>query len=64
MSQLKGSGHIDQGQIVDNKRLGTVLKLTKDKMDDLERQGKRDRSQRMPKRRAQARAQEQLSSLS
>lgn len=54
---------IDQGQIVDNKRLGTVLKLAQDKMDDLERQGKRDRSQRMPKRRAQARVQEQLRAI-
>ncbi len=54
---------IDQGQIVDNKRLGTVLKLAQDKMDDLERQGKRDRSQRMPKRRAQARIQEQLRAI-
>lgn len=54
---------INQGQIVDNKRLGTVLKLAQDKMDDLERQGKRNRSQRMPKRRAQARVQEQLRAI-
>ncbi len=54
---------IDQGQIVDNKRLGTVLKLAQDKMDDMERQGKRDRSQRMPKRRAQVRVQEQLRAI-
>ncbi len=26
--------YINQGQIVDNKRLGTVLKLAQDKMDD------------------------------
>lgn len=46
---------IDQGQIVDNKRLGAVLRLAQNKMDELERQGKRERSQSMPKRRAQIR---------
>lgn len=51
---------IDQGKIVDNKRLGTVLKLAQDKMDELDRQDKRSRSKSMPKRRAQARVQEQL----
>ena len=56
-------GCIDQGQIVDNKRLGTVLKLAQDKMDDMERQGKRDRSKSMPRRRAQARVQEQLRAI-
>jgi hypothetical protein len=30
---------VDQGQIVDNKRLGAVLKLAQDKMDELERTG-------------------------
>lgn len=54
---------IDQGKIVDNKRLGTVLKLAQDKMDELERQGKRGRSQKMPKRRAQVRVQEQLRAI-
>lgn len=54
---------IDQGQIVDNKRLGTVLKLAQDKMDELDRQGKRERSKSMPKRRAQARFQEQLRAI-
>jgi hypothetical protein len=43
---------VDQGQIVDNKRLGAVLKLAQSKMDELERDGKRDRSKKMPKRRA------------
>lgn len=38
------------GQIVDNKRLGAVLKLAQDKMDELERDGKRDRSKKMPKK--------------
>lgn len=54
---------VDQGQIVDNKRLGAVLKLAQNKMDELERQGKRERSTKMPRRRAQARAQEQLRAI-
>lgn len=54
---------IDQGQIVDNKRLGAVLKLAQEKMDELEQEGKRDRSKKMPKRRAQARVQEQLRAI-
>ncbi|MGQ0396030.1 ISNCY family transposase [Klebsiella pneumoniae] len=54
---------IDQGQIVDNKRLGAVLKLAQSKLDELDRQGKRDRSKHMPKRRAQARVQEQLRAI-
>ncbi|HCL5291989.1 TPA: helix-turn-helix domain-containing protein [Salmonella enterica] len=48
---------------VDNKRLGAVLKLAQSKMDELERDGKRDRSKKMPKRRAQARVQEQLRAI-
>lgn len=54
---------IDQGKIVDNKRLSAVLKLAQDKMDELDREGKRDRSKKMPKRRAQARVQEQLRAI-
>lgn len=54
---------IDQGQIVDNKRLGAVLRLAQDKMDELDRNGKRERSTKMPKRRAQARIQEQLRTI-
>jgi len=54
---------IDQGQIVDNKRLGTVLRLAQDKMDELDRNGKREISTKMPKRRAQARIQEQLRAI-
>lgn len=54
---------VDQGQVVDNKRLGAVLKLAQSKMDELEREGKRDRSKKMPKRRAQARVQEQLRAI-
>ncbi len=54
---------IDQGQIVDNKRLGAVLRLAQNKMDELDRQGKRERSKSLPKRRAQARIQEQLRAI-
>ena len=54
---------IDQGQIVDNKRLGAVLRLAQDKMDELDRNGKRERSTKMPKRRAQARIQKQLRAI-
>lgn len=54
---------VDQGQIVDNKRLGAVLKLAQDKMDELDREGKRNRSNKMPKRRAQARVQEQFRAI-
>ena len=54
---------IDQGQIVDNKRLGAVLRLAQDKMDEWDRNGKRERSTKMPKRRAQARIQEQLRAI-
>jgi len=43
---------IDQGRILDNKRLGAVLKLAQEKQDELETAGKRNRSQHMPKRRA------------
>lgn len=54
---------IDQGRIVDNKRLGVVLKLAQTQMDELERQGKRARSKAMPKRRAQIRMQEKLRAI-
>ncbi|MDC7861826.1 hypothetical protein SZ66_22345 [Pantoea ananatis] len=53
----------ENSRIVDNKRLGAVLKLAQDKMDELDRQGKRERSNKMPKRRAQARVQEQLRAI-
>lgn len=54
---------VEQGQIVDNKRLGAVLKLAQSNMDELEHDGKRDRSKKMPERRAQARVQEQLRAI-
>ncbi|MBI6183498.1 helix-turn-helix domain-containing protein [Serratia proteamaculans] len=44
--------------IVDNKRLGAVLKLAQVQQDELDRDG-----QSMPKRRAQARIQEQLRAI-
>ena len=46
-----------QGRIVDNKRLGAVLKLALEKQDELEAAGKRERSRHMPKRRAQIQSQ-------
>ncbi|WP_102564355.1 ISNCY family transposase [Vibrio sp. 10N.286.49.B3] len=55
---------VDQGQVVDNKRLGNVLKFAKHKQDELEAEYKRNRSQQMPRRRAQKRAiHEQLKAL-
>ncbi|WP_114195062.1 ISNCY family transposase [Edaphovirga cremea] len=54
---------VDQGAIVDNKRLGAVLKLAQVTQDEREREGKRERSKKMPKRRAQARVQEQLKAI-
>jgi transposase len=54
---------VDQGAIVDNKRLGAVLKLAQAQQDERERDGKRERSKKMPKRRAQARAQEQMKAI-
>ena len=52
---------IDQGRIVDNTRLGAVLKLAQEKQDELETAGKRNRSQHMPRRQAQV--QEQLRAM-
>jgi hypothetical protein len=42
---------VDQGQIVDNKRLGTVLRLAQVKQDERESEGKRERSKKSPSRR-------------
>ena len=39
---------VDQGQIVDNKRLGTVLRLAQVKQDERESEGKRERSKNRP----------------
>jgi hypothetical protein len=39
---------VDQGAVVDNKRLGAVLRLAQQKQDELEAEGKRMRSTKMP----------------
>lgn len=54
---------VDQGAIVDNKRLGAVLKLAQAQQEERDRDGQRERSKKMPKRRAQARLQEQLRAI-
>lgn len=51
---------INQGQVVDNKRLGSVLKLAQAKQQEFEQQQKRCRSKKAPKRTAQQRALQQL----
>ena len=56
--------HVQQTQIVDNKRLGQVLKFAQQQQEEFERQQKRTRSKKAPKRRAQQRAlQEQLRAI-
>jgi uncharacterized membrane protein (DUF106 family) len=54
---------ISQGRIVDNKRLGAVLKLAQEKQDEQEAAGKRSRSKKMPRRMAQERALEALRAI-
>lgn len=55
---------VQQTQIVDNKRLGQVLKFAQQQQEEFEQQQKRTRSKKAPKRRAQQRAiQEQLRTL-
>ncbi|MGF1687898.1 ISNCY family transposase [Photobacterium japonica] len=54
---------VDQGQIVDNKRLGAVLKFAQAKQQEFEQQQKRGRSKKAPKRTAQQRAIRQLEAL-
>lgn len=54
---------IDQGQVVDNKRLGAVLKFAQAKQEEFEQQQKRGRSKKAPKRTAQQRAIRQLEQL-
>jgi len=51
---------VDQGQVVDNKRLGAVLKFAQQKQQEFEQQHKRSRSKKAPKRTAQQRAVQQL----
>ncbi|PSU45423.1 ISNCY family transposase [Photobacterium frigidiphilum] len=55
--------NVDQGQIVDNKRLGAVLKFAQEKQQEFEQQHKRSRSKKAPKRTAQQRAVQQLRAL-
>lgn len=54
---------VDQGAIVDNKRLGAVLRLALEKQDEQEAEGQRSRSKKMPRRRAQERALEELRAM-
>ncbi|MGX9522902.1 ISNCY family transposase [Vibrio mediterranei] len=55
---------VQQTQIVDNKRLGQVLKFAQQKQEEFEAQQQRSRSKKAPKRRAQQRAlKEQLRTI-
>ncbi len=54
---------VDQGQIVDNKRLGAVLKFAQAKQQQYDQQQKRSRSKSAPKRTAQQRAIRQLEAI-
>lgn len=51
---------VDQGAIVDNKRLGAVLRLALEKQDEQEAEGLRARSKKMPRRSAHLRSCGQL----
>ena len=44
---------LNQREIVENKRLGAVLNHIQQQHEELEQQNKRNRSQKMPSRRAQ-----------
>lgn len=50
---------VEQGQVVDNKRLGKILRFAQQKQEEFERNQQRERSKKAPKRRAQRRAVEQ-----
>ncbi|MBY3787746.1 ISNCY family transposase [Photobacterium carnosum] len=54
---------VDQGQIVDNKRLGAVLKFAQAKQQQYDQQQKRSRSKSAPRRTAQQRAIRQLEEI-
>ncbi|HDV8376104.1 TPA: ISNCY family transposase, partial [Raoultella ornithinolytica] len=54
---------VDLGAVVDNKRLGAVLRLAQQKQEELEAEGKRMRSTKMPRRCAQERALEELRAI-
>ncbi|OAN11583.1 hypothetical protein A3K86_21940 [Photobacterium jeanii] len=55
--------NVDQGQVVDNKRLGAVLKFAQAKQQEYDQQQKRSRSKKAPKRTAQQRALKQLEAI-
>ncbi len=55
--------NVDQGQVVDNKRLGSVLKFAQAKQQEFDQQQKRSRSKKAPKRTAQQRALKQLEAI-
>ncbi|WP_102405742.1 ISNCY family transposase [Vibrio sp. 10N.261.55.A7] len=50
---------VDQGQVVDNKRLGQVLRFAQQKQEEFEKNQTRERSKSSPRRTAQRRAREQ-----
>ena len=54
---------VDQGQVVDNKRLGAVLKFAQAKQQQYDQQQTRSRSKKAPKRTAQQRAIRQLEEI-
>ncbi len=54
---------VDRGQIVDNKRLGTVLRLAQVKQDERESEGKRERSKNRPAVRLRCASEEQLRAI-
>lgn len=54
---------VDQGEIVDNKRLGAVLRLAQQKHDELEAEGKRMCSKKFPAVRAQEHVLEELRAI-
>ncbi len=56
--------HVQQTQIIDNKRLGQALKFAQQKQEEFEAQQQRTRSKKAPKRRAQKRVlKEQLRAI-
>ncbi len=54
---------LNQREIVENKRLGSVLAHIQQQHEQLEHQNKRNRSQKMPRRQAQKTAIEQRNSI-
>jgi hypothetical protein len=54
---------VDQGKIVDNKRLGQVLRFAQEKQDEFEANNQRCRGKQGPKRTAQKRAVAQFKAM-